>query len=170
MRRRKGCESASFEVGDAMETHTEKCRFPYTSEQMFDLVADVERYGEFLPGWHYARILKRDANVAYVDQEVGRSVFHTHFTSQVIFKRPERIRITATDVPFRRLIIHWTFKRATEFGCFIRFNAGFELRSALLEKFAGRIYSDLIRRVIPAFERRAHRLYAHATKASQLPG
>jgi coenzyme Q-binding protein COQ10 len=166
----KDPELAGFTVRGTVEIYTEKRRSPYTPEQMFDLVADVERYEEFLPGWHYARIVKRDADVVYVDQEVGRSGFHTQFRAQAVFKRPERIHITATEAPFRQLTIHWAFEEATEFGCFIDFNVGFELRPALLKRLMGRICSDLMQRVIPAFERRAHLLYAHTTKPAQPPG
>ena len=65
--------------------------FPYTREQMFDLAADVESYEEFLPGWHGARIYKREGDLYYVEQEIGYGLVRKRFTSKAILKRPERI-------------------------------------------------------------------------------
>ena len=145
-----------------METYIEKRKFPYTPDQMFDLVADVESYGDFVPGWLNARILESDGDVVYVDQEVGLGMFHTSFVSQGIFTRPESIEITSSDGPFVYLAVSWTFKASKKSGCNIRFHAGFELRSRFLEKVVGPLFSDIMGRCVSAFEQRAHELYAQS--------
>ena len=143
-----------------MKTYIDKREFPYTPDQMFDLVADVEDYGDFIPGWLNARILERDGEVIYVEQEVGMGMFHTRFVSQAIFTRPESIEITSTDGPFVYLAIRWCFEKSNKSGCIIHFQAGFELRSRFLEKIMERLFSDAMQRCVSSFGEKAHELYA----------
>lgn len=143
-----------------MKTYIDKREFPYTPDQMFDLIADVEGYGDFVPGWLNARILERDGEVVYVEQEVGLGMFHTSFVSQAIFIRPESIEITSTDGPFVYLAIRWSFETSNKSGCIIHFHAGFELRSRFVEKAMERLFSDAMQRCVSAFEQKAHELYA----------
>ena len=150
-----------------METYKDKRESPYTPDQMFDLVADVESYGDFVPGWLKARILERDGEVVYVEQEVGLGRIRTSFVSQCIFTRPEGIEITSTDGPFVYLAVRWLFEAAEKSGCIIHFSAGFELRSRLLEKVVGRLFSDMMRRCVSAFEKKAHELYSESGIAEQ---
>jgi len=145
-----------------METYIDKRESPYTPVQMFDLVADVESYGDFVPGWLNARIVERDGEVVYVEQEVGLGMFHTSFVSQGIFTRPESIEITSTDGPFVYLAIRWTFEASNKSGCIIHFHAGFELRSRFLEKVMGRLFGDIMRRCVSAFEQKARELYTES--------
>jgi coenzyme Q-binding protein COQ10 len=134
---------------------------------MFDLVADVESYGDFVPGWINACILESDRDVVYVEQEVGLGMFHTSFVSQGIFTRPESIEITSSDGPFVYLAISWTFEASNKSGCIIRFHAGFELRSRFFEKIAGPLFSDIMGRCVSAFEQRAHEFYAQSDTSEQ---
>ena len=145
-----------------METYTEERKLPYTPDQMFDLVADVETYGDFVPGWINAEIIERDGEVVYVEQEVGLGMFHTSFISQGIFTRPESIEITSSDGPFVYLAVRWTFEAANKTDCIIHFYAGFELRSRFLEKVVGPLFDDIMRRCVSAFEQRALELYAQS--------
>ena len=143
-----------------METYVEKRKLPYTPDQMFDLVADVESYGDFVPGWLNARIQESDGDVVYVQQDVGLGMFHRSFVSQGIFTRPESIEITSSEGPFVYLAVRWTFEASNESGCIIRFHAAFELRSKFLEKVVGPPFSDMMARCVSAFEQRAYELYA----------
>jgi coenzyme Q-binding protein COQ10 len=150
-----------------MEICIDKRELLYTPDQMFDLVADVESYGTFVPGWLNASIIERDGDVVYVEQEVGMGMFHTRFVSQGIFTRPESIEITSSDGPFVYLAIRWTFEASNQYGCIVRFHAGFELRSRFLEKLAGPLFSDVMRRCVSAFEQRAHELYGQSDLVEQ---
>jgi coenzyme Q-binding protein COQ10 len=143
-----------------MKIYRDEKEFPYTPDQMFDLVADVEGYGDFIPGWLNTRILERDGEVVYVEQEVGMGMFHTRFVSQAIFTRPESIEITSTDGPFVYFAIRWSFETSNQLGCIIHFQAGFELRSRFLEKIMERLFSDAMQRCVSAFEKKAHEIYA----------
>lgn len=150
-----------------METYREERTLPYTPDQMFDLVSDVESYGDFVPGWKNARIIERDGDVVYVEQEVGLGMFHTSFVSQGIFTRPESIEITSTDGPFVYLAVSWTFQASNQSGCIVRFHAGFELRSRFLEKVAGPLFNDIMGRCVSAFEQRAHEFYVQSDISEQ---
>ena len=97
-----------------MEIYEETRELPFSPEQMFDLVSDVESYGDFLPGWHDATIIDRDGDVVFVDQEVGMGRFHTSFVTQAIFTRPGLIEISSSDGPFLYLAVRWTFERANK--------------------------------------------------------
>jgi coenzyme Q-binding protein COQ10 len=145
-----------------MEIYREKRELIYAPEQMFDLIADVESYADFLPGWIDARIMERDGEVVFVDQEVGFGLFHANFVTQAVFTKPDRIEISSTDGPFLYLAVRWNFEPAEGSGCLVHFYAGFELRSRFLEKVAGPLFSDMMRRCVQAFEQRAGLIYGAA--------
>lgn len=144
-----------------MRIYEETRELPYSPEQMFDLVADVESYGLFLPGWVDASIVERDGDVLFVEQEVGMGAFHTSFITQATFSRPERIELYSTDGPFVYFAVLWNFNRADPSSCLTHFYVGFELRSRFLERVVGHLFSDIMRRSVQAFEHRAHELYTH---------
>ena len=148
-----------------MEIYEETRELPFSPEQMFDLVSDVESYGDFLPGWHDATIIDRDGDVVFVDQDVGMGRFHTSFVTQAIFTRPGLIEISSSDGPFLYLAVRWTFERANKSSCLTHFYAGFELRSRFLERVVGPLFSDIMRRGVEAFEQRALQVYGHTDKA-----
>ncbi|MGH6933552.1 MAG: type II toxin-antitoxin system RatA family toxin [Dongiaceae bacterium] len=143
-----------------MPTHAEKRAMPYRPEQMFDLVADIERYPEFLPWCVAARIRERRDDVVVADLVIGFKMIRERFTSRVHLDRPGlRIDVTYTDGPFRRLNNHWIFEPADGGGCLIDFYVDFEFRSQLLQRLIGALFNEAVRRMVQAFEGRARRLY-----------
>jgi len=149
-----------------MEIYTDTGGVPYTRKQMFDLIADVERYPDFLPGWLATRIIERDADTAIVEQEIGSGLFRTRFSTRVVFTPPGGIDIASTDSPFRRLTIRWRFEPAGRSRCLLGFYAGVELRSALYERLAGPLLKSHFRCIASAFENRANQLYGPEGKTS----
>src|ERR1700740_3401558 len=85
----------------AMATHAEQRVLPYTPEQLFALVADVERYPEFLPWCVGARVKERRADLIVADLIIGFRVFRERFTSRVALDPPRRIDVTYAEGPFR---------------------------------------------------------------------
>ena len=134
--------------------------FPYAPEQMFDLIADVESYKDYLPGWLNANILKREGNVAYVEQELGMGKFRTHFISKAIFRRPESIDILSSNGLFKQLNVHWGFQPSGDGGCIVPFNMQIELRSGYVERFMKRYFIELMEQTIEEVEQRAQLLYS----------
>jgi coenzyme Q-binding protein COQ10 len=142
-----------------MPTHAERRRLPYRAEQMFDLVADVERYPEFLPWCMGARIRERKANVIVADLLIGFRMFRERFTSRVALDRPNRIDVDYSEGPFRYLNNHWIFEAQADGACVIDFYVNFEFRSRLLQRMIGVLFNEAVRRMVAAFEGRARQLY-----------
>lgn len=138
---------------------------PWSAEQMFDLVADVRRYAEFLP-WVVATRIRSDSETEMVaDMLVGFSAFKEKFTSRVAKRRPERIKVDYLDGPLKKLENDWHFAPADGGGCRIEFLVEFEFRSAILEKLAGQYMDRAFRKMVAAFEKRAAELYGQPARA-----
>ncbi|HVO04815.1 MAG TPA: type II toxin-antitoxin system RatA family toxin [Candidatus Cybelea sp.] len=143
----------------AMKTHTETRLLPYTPQQMFDLVADVARYPEFLPWCVGARIKEQREDMVLADLMIGFKMVREKFTSRVWLDRTvPRIDVEYINGPFRTLKNHWTFLPTPE-GCRIEFFLEFEFSSAMLQKLIGVLFHEAVRRMVAAFEARAKQLY-----------
>jgi coenzyme Q-binding protein COQ10 len=134
-------------------------RLPYSCEQMFDLVADVARYDEFLP-WVVATRVRSDSETEMVaDMLVGFKAIREKFTSRVDKVRPQRIEVHYLDGPLRDLDNSWTFRPTEDGGCEIDFAVDFTFRNAVFEAIAGQYFDRAFRKMVEAFERRADDLY-----------
>lgn len=143
-----------------MPTHAERRILPQRPEHLFDLVADIERYPEFLPWCVACRIRKREADVIWGDLMVGFKVFRETFTSKVTLTPPHRIDVEYVHGPFRYLNNHWQFEpvhagQATA----VDFYIDFEFRSRLLQTVATAAFNEAVRRMVSAFETRARQVY-----------
>jgi coenzyme Q-binding protein COQ10 len=134
-------------------------KLPYSAERMFDLVADVGRYGEFLPWVVATRVKSDDETEMVADMLVGFSALREKFTSRVEKRRPEEIRVTYVDGPLRDLDNHWLFHSTGPDSCEIEFDVAFTFRNPLLEKLAGQYFDKAFRKMVAAFEKRAEELY-----------
>ena len=150
-----------------MPTHAEQRVLPYAPAQLFDLVADVERYPEFLPWCRASRITKREGNVIYADLVIGFKVFRERFTSKVTLDRTDRIDVEYIEGPMRRLENHWRFIAQDDGGTMIDFYVDFEFRSAILQMAIGALFHEAVRRMVAAFETRAHAIYGPSSSPSQ---
>jgi coenzyme Q-binding protein COQ10 len=142
-----------------MPTHAEKRVLPHQPEQLYDLVADIGRYPEFLPWCLASRIRRRDGDVIIADLVIGFKMLRERFTSQVTLY-PERMKIDVTyvDGPFKHLNNHWQFLDDPG-GCLIDFYVDFEFRSRFLQKMMQPLFNEAVRRMVAAFESRAEDLY-----------
>lgn len=138
----------------------------WSAEEMYDLVADVKRYPEFLP-WVVATRIKSDSETEMVaDMMVGFSALREKFTSRVHKDRPRRIAVEYLDGPLKRLSNTWEFKAHEDGGCVIDFNVDFTFRSALFEKLAGQYLDRAFRKMVAAFETRAEKLYGSKSSSA----
>jgi coenzyme Q-binding protein COQ10 len=143
-----------------MMKHAEQRPLGYRPEQLFDLVADVERYPEFLPWCIGARIRERSETLLVADLVIGFKMIRERFASRVALDRPHlAIDVTYADGPFKHLSNRWRFEPTPEGGCRIDFYVEFEFRSALLQKLIGVLFHEAVRRMVGAFETRARVLY-----------
>lgn len=141
-----------------MPTHAEKRRLPYSARQLFDLVADVGKYPEFLPWCVAARVRRQDAAEVDADLVIGYKLVRERFTSHVKLDPYKRIDVAYIDGPFRYLNNHWIFIEDAD-GCVIDFYVDFEFRSKTLQKLIGLLFNEAVRRMVSAFEARARQLY-----------
>jgi coenzyme Q-binding protein COQ10 len=145
-----------------MPTHAEERVLPYSAEQLFALVADVERYPEFLPWCVAARIRERRPDLIVADLVIGFRMFRERFTSRVTLDPPRRIDVAYTEGPFRYLNNHWIFEPVAG-GCRIDFFVDFEFKSRLLQRVIEVLFGEAVRRMVAAFEHRAEQLYGKPT-------
>lgn len=143
-----------------MPTHAEQRVLPYRPDQLFDLVADIERYPEFLPWCVAARIRSRQGQEILADLVIGFKMIRERFTSRVKLDRPgRRIDVSYSEGPFRYLNNHWLFEEMPDGTTRIDFFVDFEFRSAMLQKIIGMLFNEAVRRMVTAFEARAKALY-----------
>ncbi len=150
-----------------MPTHSETKPLPYTAQQMYDLVADVGKYPEFLPWTAAARVRSNedrgDHRVMDADLVISFKVFRERFTSRVVlWPGNKKIHTEYLDGPFKKMLSNWTFED-TDTGCNVHFDVDFEFKNAILQKIIGVVFNEAMTRVVRAFEKRAAALYGAAS-------
>jgi coenzyme Q-binding protein COQ10 len=148
---------------EQMPTHSETRTLPYTAQQMYDLVADVGNYPEFLPWTAAARIRSRedcgDHEVMLADLVISFKVFRERFGSRVVlWPQDMKIETEYLDGPFRYMQSNWAF-RDVEDGVEVTFFVDFEFKNRILQGAAGMFFYEAMQRIVRAFERRADALY-----------
>ncbi|MBK18927.1 MAG: ubiquinone-binding protein [Rhodospirillaceae bacterium] len=141
-----------------MPEHSERRLLPYSAEQLFNLVSDVERYPEFLPWCVGARISQREENTFHADLMVGFKLVREVYTSKVVLERHSFINVEYQKGPFKHLINYWKFNEQ-ENGCELEFFIDFEFRSRMLKGIIGPFFGEAINRMVGAFEERASVIY-----------
>jgi coenzyme Q-binding protein COQ10 len=149
-----------------MPRHSEKRVLPYSPEQMFDLVADVGRYQEFLPWVAATRIRSDSEDEMVADLVVGFRALKETFTSRARKIRPREIEIDYIEGPLKYLHNSWTFAPAPGGGTEVDFRVDFAFRNRLFEALAGQMFDRALRRMIGAFEERARALYGDSESGS----
>ena len=141
-------------------------RLPYSAGQMFDLVADVGRYGEFLP-WVVATRVRSDSDTEMVaDMLVGFKALREKFTSRVTKNRPREILVHYVDGPLKDLHNRWLFTALSDMECEIDFHVEFSFKSKMFEKLAGQYFEKAFHKMVAAFETRAQDLYGSSNSSA----
>ncbi len=146
-----------------MHHHKETRVLPYTPQQMFDLVADIEKYPEFLPWCTSAKIVERAEGEVSADVMIGYGPLHETYTSRVTLDRAKRIEVVGIKGPFRYLNNTWEFSRAKG-GCSVVFCIDFAFKSFLLQTMMGAVFHRAVAHMVTAFEDRACRHFAAVPK------
>lgn len=141
-------------------------RLPYSAEQMFDLVADVSRYPEFLPWVVGTRIRSDSATEMVAELLVGFKALREKFTSRVEKCRPHEIKVHYVDGPLRDLDNEWRFRPTEDGGCEIEFSVQFTFRNRIFEALAGQYFDRAFRKMVSAFETRANELYGSSNSSA----
>ncbi|MDV7144949.1 type II toxin-antitoxin system RatA family toxin [Tropicimonas sp. TH_r6] len=146
-----------------MHTFSDNRVMPYSADQMFTLVTDIESYPKFLPWTAATRIRGRheegDAVIEIADMMVSFKVFREKFGTKVTMRPADRTIVSEyIDGPFKFLISKWAFKDV-EGGCEVDYNIEFEFKNRILQKTAGVFFNEAQRQIMGAFEKRAKVLY-----------
>ncbi|MBK9585022.1 MAG: type II toxin-antitoxin system RatA family toxin [Alphaproteobacteria bacterium] len=142
-----------------MTKHVEKRNLPYTPEQLFTLVAEVDKYQDFLPWCQSSVIKRREGNIFYADLIIGYKMIREKFGSKVTLTNPNRIDVEYLSGPMKYLKNHWQFLREQDGSCTIDFYVDFEFKNIILQNLMGVFFNELIRRMVSAFEQRAKQVY-----------
>lgn len=154
-----------------MKTFQTTRRVNHSADKMFALVADVERYPEFLPLCRALRVRSRDTvdgtEVLIADMTVAYKLFSETFTSRVTLNPDNRtIRVEYLDGPFNHLDNRWTFTEAGEHESDVDFFIAYELKSMSLQLLLGGMFDQAIKKFSEAFERRADLIYGIDSRTS----
>ncbi len=150
-----------------MPRHSETRHLPFTPEQVFDLVADVARYDEFLPWVVAVRVRSSSEEETVADLVVGFNAFKERFTSRVRKERPHLICVDYVEGPLKYLHNEWRFEPHPDGGTKLSFVVDFAFRSRLFESLAGAMFDRALRRMTGAFEERAAALYGISRSSAQ---
>jgi coenzyme Q-binding protein COQ10 len=147
----------------AITKHAERKVVRFAPKQLFDLVAEVPRYPEFLPWCTAARVRRREGPGKEIDElAIGFGPFHEKFVSRVVLTSDDpagpHIETTGIEGPFRHLASRWQFKPHPQ-GTEIEFSLEFEFRSLLLQHTVRVLFAEAVKRMVAAFEARASKLY-----------
>ena len=150
-----------------MTTHQETKFLPYTPTQLFTLIADVERYPEFIPWCSALRIVERrqeEGNeILEAEMMVSFQMFREKFRSRVkLDEAAKAIDISYIDGPFKYLDSLWVCKPA-DGGCDIDFSVDFAFKNFILQKTVGIFFGEAMHKIVGAFETRAEELYGDAS-------
>jgi len=148
-----------------MPRHSEQRFLPYTPEQLFELVADVKRYDEFLPWVTAVRVRSSSETEMVADLIVGFGAFRERFTSRVKKQRPDAIHVDYVEGPLKFLHNEWRFEPA-EGGTNLGFTVDFAFRNRLFEAVAGQVFDRALRKMTNAFEERAAALYGSSSSSA----
>ena len=150
-----------------MPRHSETKYLAYSPEQLFDLVADVARYDEFLPWVVAVRVRSSSETETIADLVVGFNAFKERFTSRVTKQRPTHICVDYIEGPLKYLKNEWHFEPALGGGTEVHFSVDFAFRSRIFEALAGQMFDRALRRMTGAFEQRAAALYGISKSSAQ---
>jgi coenzyme Q-binding protein COQ10 len=153
-----------------MPTHTEQQFSPYDTRQIFGLVADIERYPEFLPWCRAARVLERKDNEFLGELVISFAHLSERYTSRVLLdppadgQSPGSIDVTMVRGPFHHLVNRWRFTPHPEGGSQIDFFLDFRFKSRILESMIGPLFSKAAAKMVTAFKARADALYGKGAR------
>ncbi|WP_199554130.1 type II toxin-antitoxin system RatA family toxin [Sandaracinobacteroides hominis] len=142
-----------------MPRHSETRVLPWTPAEMFDLVADVRSYPQFLPWVAAVRIRESSPTLLVADMSVGFRSLRETFTSRVGLDRPGHIDVEYVSGPLKHLHNDWHFKPHESGGTRLEFDVDFEFKSKIFERVAGAFFHEAFKRMVASFEGRAQKLY-----------
>jgi len=144
-----------------MTAYTQRRHLQYATTQLYDLVADVKAYPEFLPWVKEVDVHQRKDHSIFVSMTVADGPLRRRFSTMAVLDRPHRIEISSYDPIFVRFEQQWTFETANEGGTNVEYHVDFKFRSRILSMLMRESLADRAAATMAAFERRAHQFCGH---------
>jgi ribosome-associated toxin RatA of RatAB toxin-antitoxin module len=145
--------------GIRMQTVTASALVAFSSQQMFDLVNDIEAYPQFMPGCVGAKILRKADDWVEAELSLNKSGFNQSFTTRNQLTVPDLIHMQLIEGPFSRLDGFWRFKSLSDSACKVEFELHFELQNRFLQMAAGKMFAAISQQQVDAICRRADIIY-----------
>jgi coenzyme Q-binding protein COQ10 len=142
-----------------MSGHIERRYLGYSIEQLFELVADIEKYPEFMPWILACRVVTREGDVVWAEMVLGIGVLQQRFGSRAVLQRPHSIEITSDDGPFDYFYQRWQFYTDEQGRTVVAYSYDFTLRSPILELISAVVLDQAVRTTVDAFGQRACQVY-----------
>lgn len=142
-----------------MTTIHKSALLPYSAEEMYALVADIESYCKFLPWCAGARIVARDAQSVTAAIDISYRGVHKTFTTRNELDPGRSMTLQLVDGPFKLLQGHWRFEALEEKACKVSLDLQFEFSNFLLEFAIGSVFSTIANGLVDSFSRRAEEIY-----------
>ncbi len=146
-----------------MPKHSEIRKLPFSAKEMYDLVADIKSYPDFVPWCSGSRIrsIQEDGDIIVIDADllISFKVLHEKFRSRVELNPSTRkINIKYLEGPLKYLESRWTFEEEGS-GCIVEYHVDFEFKSKIFQKIAGFIFQEALQKIVTSFEERANKIY-----------
>jgi len=132
---------------------------PFTAEQMYDLVDDIDRYPEFLPWCRSTTVLSREPDQVRATIEIAHKGFNKAFTTQNRMQHNKMIEMRLVEGPFKHLEGFWRFDSLGNEGCKVSLDMEFEFAGKLLSMTLGPLFNQIAGSLVDAFTHRAQQLY-----------
>ena len=142
-----------------MHTVQRSVLVPYSAAQMFDLVADVEKYPEFMPWCGGAEVQSRDEHGMQASIMISLAGLKQRFTTRNTHDYPHRINLELVDGPFSRLVGNWQFQPLAEDACKVLFTLEYAFANRALEMVVGPVFNRIATSFIDSFTKRAQAKY-----------
>jgi coenzyme Q-binding protein COQ10 len=150
--------------------HVERHHSGHAPAQLFDLIADVERYPDFLPWVIAAKVIRQRDKTIWTDLTMGTGFLQKQFTTVASLDRPHRMEINSYDPMFERFEQIWTFEPAAEGGTDLLYRVELKIKSPFLRAIIGLSITDGTKAMVEAYMRRAERLYGRPQSPLTVPG
>jgi len=142
-----------------MRTVSRSALVPYSSEQMFALVDDIDRYPEFLPWCESTRVHERTDTTVEASIELKRAGLSQTFRTRNTNTVGERISLALVDGPFKALSGEWRFEQRGDAGCRVSLDIEFEFEGRFMDKMLGPFFEEICNKLVNSFTQRAAAIY-----------
>lgn len=132
---------------------------PYTCEQMYALVSDIEHYPQYLPWCPSSKVINQNGNIVTGRVDISYLKVKAHFTTRNTNYLNERIEVDLVDGPFKHLKGYWNFVPLGTHGCKIEFKLDYKFSNFIIEKVIGAVFELVIKNIVDAFVKKAHQIY-----------